>query len=394
MNIVYITDDKYFVNTCVSIVSVLKTCTGDVHIYVCVNKEEFTQYYLADCMLNQYENIDLVEVDINSINDLSINGNSSYVSATALIKFWLPSIFSDFNKILYLDGDTIVQNDLSQLYEQNLGDNFVAAVMDPLVQHSHVDILGIEESKYFNSGVMLLNLEEMRKNDVTKQLIGYKENGYNVFMDQDALNVVLKERKLLLPIKFNFLTTLTDAYTLSELRSLCNIYESHESILQSMHILHCTGPIKPWKVYARYISDAYMFYYNLLPFDVEELELESPIHYMKRTMRMDNAIELLVPYDKIKADTKLVIYGAGVIGKRCVEQIRTFKYGNIVLWVDMNPQNEMDISPIEDIMTVDFDFILIAIKNRNTCDQVKQHLNQMYNIDKEKILTAVQWKDL
>ncbi len=65
--------------------------------------------------------------------------------------------------------------------------------------------LSIEKHRgYFNSGVMLLNLAAMRRDEITKKLFDYREHGINFFMDQDALNVVFRDEVKFLSWKDNF----------------------------------------------------------------------------------------------------------------------------------------------------------------------------------------------
>lgn len=97
-----------------------------------------------------------------------------------------------------MDGDILVKGDLTSLYSVDLKDSLVAAVADmkPIVYYrpTQNEKLGIDSDYYFNTGVMLLNLQKMREEKTTDALLEYRSNGINYFMDQDAFNYILQRR--------------------------------------------------------------------------------------------------------------------------------------------------------------------------------------------------------
>ena len=118
------------------------------------------------------------------------------------------------NKVLYLDVDTIVTGDISELWYTNIYDNYIAAVP--------------ECGEYYNSGVMLMNLEYMRKHNSSEALCSFLESRIYTFPDQEAINNVFAGKIRKLPPKFNAWNLTKDPYA------------------TPFAIRHFTGIDKPW----------------------------------------------------------------------------------------------------------------------------------------------------
>lgn len=171
-NIVYITNDNYVLPTKTSINSIVQNIT-DTEICVnviCVEVTEKNQQALKNL---SSENVVVKTLSYsNDFADLGLNHH--YVSKAALFKFSLPEIFNDLDRILYIDGDMIVSESMIELFYLDIAECYCAVVQDMLACHMGFDKkLGHE--KYFNSGMMYLNLKKMREDNVTQKLIDYKK---------------------------------------------------------------------------------------------------------------------------------------------------------------------------------------------------------------------------
>lgn len=208
----------------------------------------------------------LISPIVNMYNDVSMG--KRHVSTAALYKFNLPEILNDFDKALYIDSDIVIQKDLSKLLSIDLSDNYVAAV-ESFSAPQYIDNLyeNLNIKYYFNSGVMLLNLKLMRENDITEKLIDYKLNGWNHFMDQDALNAVFGNKVVLLSPYYNLQFTSVCRFSAKE---LCKLYDvpivnRWGNLCLDSYILHYNSKEKPWKYDNVWQSDVWRYYYNKLP---------------------------------------------------------------------------------------------------------------------------------
>lgn len=122
-------------------------------------------------------------------------------------KIFFPLIVPDtLERLLYLDTDTLVVNNLSTLYHTDFQHYPLVAVYDDYVK-IQPDLGLYEEGRYFNSGVMLFNLKEWRKQKISEKALDILSNHPEkiTYVDQDALNAVLIDNWLRIPEKFNLL---------------------------------------------------------------------------------------------------------------------------------------------------------------------------------------------
>jgi lipopolysaccharide biosynthesis glycosyltransferase len=154
-------------------------------------------------------------------------------------------------KVLYLDGDIIVRYSLLPLWNIDLKEHPIGVVTDGLEGNlEHYRRLNYSpQLGYFNSGVLLVNLEYWRKHDVVRTFmqIIQEENERLRFWDQDVLNLAFRKNKVVLPMKYN----LTSGF----LRKIpqwdtCKYKKEVEEARRDPVIVHYTGK-KPWDAYQR-----------------------------------------------------------------------------------------------------------------------------------------------
>ena len=149
---------------------------------------------------------------INKYVELVPSVSNSRVSRGAFFKFLIPHILpAEVEKVIYLDSDIIVNLDINELWQIEMFNEPLAVVLEmdngtlPL-KASHLCRDGfVKEENYFNSGVMIMNLNVLR-NEEDNILNGIKFRGehpkYSLF-DQEILNYCFEFRTLKLPVKFN-----------------------------------------------------------------------------------------------------------------------------------------------------------------------------------------------
>ncbi len=133
-----------------------------------------------------------------------------YYTLTTYYRLILPRTFWTIDKAIYLDSDIVVRGDISKMFECDLGDNLVAAVPDSSVQIFEEFILyvekalGIPHDKYFNAGILVMNLKAMREMHFEKKVEELvKKVSFKVAQDQDLLNVICRDRVFYLDSSWN-----------------------------------------------------------------------------------------------------------------------------------------------------------------------------------------------
>lgn len=188
------------------------------------------------------------------------------------LRLLIPDLLPNLKgNVLYLDVDLICQDDLAELINMDLGDNILAASPDPGVAVFSKKItftprklnklpLTLKYKRnefYINAGVLLINLDNWRKNDVTKKCLHYLQNYKVNLCDQDLLNIVCKGRISFLNPTWNFMTSLT-------MDKVVRFYEKHKNVdvinpcadfvkiddFQNIKIIHYATKPKPWNLVA------------------------------------------------------------------------------------------------------------------------------------------------
>lgn len=246
VKLAFITDSGYAVPTAVAISSILRHRNPSTKYEVAVVASGLSQ---ADAALFKSfgDAVKLIEVGNKYAN---LFAEHHHVSEVALLKFDLPKIFPDSDKILYLDGDILVFDDLSELYDTDLNGRRAAVVKDyRYCLKGFAKMLG--NTAYFNSGVMLLNADLLRKIGVAEKLLeAKKREPVNAFMDQTAFNMVLGDDVEYLSPKFNMLQTSFRKQSVGSFRKIAEFYGlgegEFERIFEHPTILHLAGKLKPW----------------------------------------------------------------------------------------------------------------------------------------------------
>ena len=134
-----------------------------------------------------------------------------FSSAVYYYRAFIPLLFPTYKKAVYIDSDTILRGDIGELFDTDLGDKVMAAMVDPKVTvipefRDYVDnALGVPHKEYVNSGVQVMDLKKMRKLKYLSTMIDLirKYDADLVAPDQDYLNVILRGKILFLDPKWN-----------------------------------------------------------------------------------------------------------------------------------------------------------------------------------------------
>lgn len=183
-----------------------------------------------------------------------------YYTRATYYRFFIPDMFPQYDKGLYLDCDIAITRDVADMYISPLGNNLVGAMSEEIItdidvfgNYSEV-VLGIPRSKYFNAGILVMNLREMRKmriEEVFASLLSIRT--YSVAQDQDYLNVICYGRVKMLDLLWN---------------KTPMPYSDPEKI---PYIAHYKINFKPWKYDGIVYGELFWKYAERTPFYAELL---------------------------------------------------------------------------------------------------------------------------
>ena len=278
--VVFITDDNYAMPTTVAITSLKVNRNPAVQYKVFVLAVDIAQEH-QEKMLSLGEDgfeVSVLEREI-SRQMLDMKQVRGRVTPSAMLKFDIPLIFKDYDKILYLDSDVLIERDLSELFHTDITDCYAAVVKDIMTYRSadkHLKWLQFQPEAYFNSGVLLLNLDKMRQDDIAYRLVDYRRYGLNRFTDQDALNVVFDVNVRYISPYYNLLNCFFEWEPIETLRDFYGVDfpEEKEDIYLQATVLHLGDKQKPWKYEMGFLSSLYRSYYDQSPYSQEPLVLK------------------------------------------------------------------------------------------------------------------------
>lgn len=199
----------------------------------------------------------------------------------------LPLLLPDVSRILYLDSDALVLDDLSSLWNTDLRGNLFGAVVNPLYPFmpNRIAALGLDRAdEYLNSGVMLMDLDRMRDADLVQRLRAYaSQHPDNPWPEQDALSVVCRGDWLRLHPRWNAQSSVFDLRP----DQLAHTREEVAEALERPAIVHFIGPHKPWHYLCRHpLRHLYAEHRRHTPWPVFELEGKSLINRMLRPLSL------------------------------------------------------------------------------------------------------------
>lgn len=211
--IFFAVDDGYIPFLAVAIQSLVENSSKENFylikiLHTSINKENQNK-------IKKYEdvNIDIEFVNLNNYIETIKDKlyTRDYYSKTTYFRLFIPELYPQYSKALYLDSDITILADVADLYNTDIKDNLVAAVPDGAVQNIEIfqeyveKVVGVASYKnYFNAGILLMNLEELRKFKFQDKFLYLLETvKFTVAQDQDYLNRLCKGRVTILKKDWN-----------------------------------------------------------------------------------------------------------------------------------------------------------------------------------------------
>ena len=160
------------------------------------NKKKIYKYKLENVNI---EFVDLKQA-LKKIHDKLYTRD--YYSKSTYYRLLIPELYPQYDKAIYLDSDIVVLSDIAQLYDIDIENNLIGATTDEAVQNvkafqEYVEkVVGVNNYKnYFNAGVLLMNLQELREYKFQEKFLYLLETvKFTVAQDQDYLNRICKGR--------------------------------------------------------------------------------------------------------------------------------------------------------------------------------------------------------
>lgn len=206
-------DDGYIPFLAVSLQSLIENSKKENFYLIKILYTNISEENQRKIQKFEQENVSIEFVDLNyyieKIKDKLYTRD--YYSKTTYFRLFIPNLYPQYTKALYLDSDIVVLEDVADLYNTNMENYLVAAAPDDVIQTIKVfqeyaeKVVGVANYRnYFNAGVLLMNLDELRKfNFQEKFIYSLDKIKFSVAQDQDYLNRLCKGRVKIVDSNWN-----------------------------------------------------------------------------------------------------------------------------------------------------------------------------------------------
>lgn len=272
--IVLAADDRYVPMVTVTIQSVIQELAAgrilDFYVFhrdISLANQAIMQQFFAAAPHR------LTFVDIGrKLSGLKLSTNNQHISVETYYRFLIQDLLPFYDKVLYLDSDLLIKSDISQLFDMDLGDNYLGAIRDidfcanlnvkitrqPKPSKSRYlknlhrmqyakEVLHLDNPyDYFQAGVLLLNTKLLRMRVPVSTWMRLAENPKYIYNDQDILNQVCQGHVKFLAANWNVMHEcggrVANLYPLAP----AWIFEQYQQARQEIKIVHYAGFSKPW----------------------------------------------------------------------------------------------------------------------------------------------------
>ena len=235
-------DDNYAPFLTTTMFSVLENTSELIDFHILDNKISTQSKEKLLKSLERFQNKKITFHDTSNYN-LSKFPDVAHYTTTAFARYFIPEMIKGRQKVIYLDSDMIIKGDIKELYEQDLGQYPLGAVLEDfasnyiyLKENIYPEYAG--KDQYFNSGMLLIDLKKFQENNYTEQLVNMTVKLHDKLNapDQDVFNIIFQNNFKVLDYKYNFMPDLEFL-----------IHQKHPNLLKIKPlILHYIAG-KPWK---------------------------------------------------------------------------------------------------------------------------------------------------
>lgn len=339
--VVFATDENYLFYTIVAITSMAENAKEDTfyQIYILASGALEKGHYLIDVIKNKYSNIDITILPVGEAEFQNVYINNSHVTKATFYRLLLGELLY-VDKCLYLDSDIIVNIDLQELYAIELDSAYIAGVRDlwiDLMEENQREERRIKTdipsmNQYVNAGVVLFNLDKIRRDKLTEQFCSHMKRNY-MFEDQDILNVCCYDHIGWLPAKWNLFTLFMGQFSELEQKgidkdTLCYMKEKKG-------IIHYATPyIRPWESKRFICNDIWWKYAEKWRNTLEFQMLEKRVQQREIGYSEKSIADYCVGYEKV------YIWGFTELSRRVFTELLRKGVGNIVSFIDNDVEKQ------------------------------------------------------
>lgn len=307
--IFYAIDDGYSKFVAVSIKSLIMNANNNYNYDINVIYENLSEENAKKLKSLETDNVKIILTEMNQnlsmITDKLGNRLREYTfTLTIFFRLFIPVMFPKYDKCIYIDADTVIPGDISRLYNEDLGNNYLGCIVDKSTIDNEIlasyfeEVVGIPRDKYINSGVLLMNSKKLRELKIDEKFLDlYIKYGFDVIApDQDYIN----------------------SMCYGHIKYLSDIYDAmpnpNNKEVENPVIIHYNLFLKPWQYENVQYYDYFWKYAKSTPFYDEILEIKNS--YTNEDRKKDSEwMDLMVSRAESLVGTKSTLKNVFESGK-------------------------------------------------------------------------------
>lgn len=260
-------DDNYAMSGGALISSIVKNSSSNKNydIVILENGVSLINKQRLVGIVRGFDNINIRFFDVNAFSELKDVHTRAHFSAATYARLFIPKLFASYPRVLFIDSDTVVESDVAELLDLNIGNNLIAAVKDIVMegfvkfnaiaqsdtgiqtasQYLQTRLLMDDPDKYFQAGIILFNIDLMNKENTFSALMTNMKGQVYWFLDQDIMNKVFYNRVHYLPLCWNVYHgngNTDDFFPNLKFSTYISFLEARKN----PKMIHFAGENKPW----------------------------------------------------------------------------------------------------------------------------------------------------
>lgn len=263
--IVLATDDNYAPYLGVTLQSIIDNSSNEENYEIFVFNTALNTNFVNSLEMMSQKNIRISCINVSSIIESQNLYSKAHYSVAMYFRYLIAELFFFYPKVLYLDCDLVLVDQVSKLFNIDIGDQILGVIHNPIhrgMGNYLRDNLKFDRTKYFNSGVLLINTERFISCNVKRRCLDIiKQKRDLACPDQDALNIVCKNRVYEIDQRWNF--QWHHAISINPTNNNKLLDEEKENYYNAMHsfsLIHYTSNIKPWNTPSAQFSNIFWNY--------------------------------------------------------------------------------------------------------------------------------------
>lgn len=184
---------------------------------------------------------------------------NNHVSVETFYRLFIPVIFSNYDKVVYLDSDLIIKNDVKELFEISSNDKIITATRDFDYESQYrrllevkkytKNVLGLDDvSGYFQAGVIVFNVKKYNKKYKYNEMLKFATSREFMYVDQDVMNSMLQGEVQFVSNEWNVMTDCAGSRS-ENIKKYASVgsCEAYFKSRENPKIIHFAGWAKPWE---------------------------------------------------------------------------------------------------------------------------------------------------